>query len=283
MHQIGERLQRLLDRRVRVLLVHLVDVDVIRAQALERTGNRLLDVVARAAARERALARRHPEFGRDQHVLAPRAQRLGPGTPPTCRRRRCRPVSKKLIPASNARVDHRLRALVIKPHPEVVRPQTRPATPAVRSSPVGDATLPSPLVYSRSSIVQHVTDSRCLTKHSRKTFLRTCSAVHRVMLRPGIDSRHHRYRTMQSLDTVRPGEGEECTHDQQDSLSTHHRARADPRALGPVPPRCRDPRLHGHLSASLYGQGSPSTALEGMADAISQLPGADRYRDERFD
>ena len=55
---VGQRLQRLLDRRRRVEAVDLVEVDIVHAEPAERIVDRVHDVLARQAALVGVLAHR---------------------------------------------------------------------------------------------------------------------------------------------------------------------------------------------------------------------------------
>ena len=69
-HDVVERLQRLLHRRIRIEAMDLIEVDVIRAEPLQRMIDRLHDVLARQAAGVGALAHHAVDLGRD-HDLVP--------------------------------------------------------------------------------------------------------------------------------------------------------------------------------------------------------------------
>ena len=69
-HHIVQRLHRLLDRRVRVPAVDLVEVHVIRAEALERGIDALHHMLARKPAVVRVAAHRVAQLGGDDHLVA---------------------------------------------------------------------------------------------------------------------------------------------------------------------------------------------------------------------
>jgi hypothetical protein len=75
-HQVGERLERLLLRRVGVGRVKLIQVDVIRVQAPETVLGGGHHVAARRAVQVGPLAHRHPELARHDDLAPAFAQRL---------------------------------------------------------------------------------------------------------------------------------------------------------------------------------------------------------------
>ena len=94
-HDVGERLHRLLERRLVVVAVRLVEVDVVGPEPGQRAVDRLADVLA-GQPRVVVLARagRPVDLGEDLQALAgarPSAPCRGPSRP-SCsrRRRRCR-------------------------------------------------------------------------------------------------------------------------------------------------------------------------------------------------
>jgi hypothetical protein len=100
LHEVVEGTQRVLERRVGVVVVRLVEVDVVGLQALERGLDRLADVGRREP--DLAFAHRLAELGGQHHaaalaaLLEPLADdglglaaAVGPA-PSTSRRRRCR-------------------------------------------------------------------------------------------------------------------------------------------------------------------------------------------------
>ena len=70
LHDVRERLDRLLDRRVRIEAMDDVEVDVIRAEALQGTVDPLHDVLAREALLVRLLAHRVEDLRRDHDLVA---------------------------------------------------------------------------------------------------------------------------------------------------------------------------------------------------------------------
>ena len=71
-----ERLERLLERRQPVPLVHLVEVDVAGPQPAQAGLAALDDVMAGEALHVRALAHRHAHLGGDQEVIATSLEHL---------------------------------------------------------------------------------------------------------------------------------------------------------------------------------------------------------------
>ena len=71
-----ERAERLLERRLAVPLVDLVEVDVVGAQPAQARLARLDQVMTRQPRVVRAAAHRKPRLGRDQHTVAASLQRL---------------------------------------------------------------------------------------------------------------------------------------------------------------------------------------------------------------
>ena len=69
-----ERVERLLQRRRAVPLVHLVEVDVVRAHAAQARLAGADDVVAREPGVVGAVAHRHARLGGEQHAVAAAAQ-----------------------------------------------------------------------------------------------------------------------------------------------------------------------------------------------------------------
>ena len=76
LHDVVERLHRLLERRLAIGPVHDVDVDVVGTELLEALVDRRLDPLAAAVAQVRLVAVAHAELGDDDRLVAPRAQRL---------------------------------------------------------------------------------------------------------------------------------------------------------------------------------------------------------------
>ena len=74
--EVGERAERLLDVDGRIGAVHLVEVDVVGAEAPQRVLDRPDDPAPRPAAPVGVLAHRHEELGREHDVVAPVLQRL---------------------------------------------------------------------------------------------------------------------------------------------------------------------------------------------------------------
>jgi hypothetical protein len=68
-HEVVERGQRLVDRRVLVVAVQLVQVDVVGPETAQRRLDRGQDVLAGVAAVERRGPRRHEALGRDDEPL----------------------------------------------------------------------------------------------------------------------------------------------------------------------------------------------------------------------
>ncbi len=75
-HQVGERLERLLLRRVGVGRVQLIEVDVIRVQAPETVLGGGHHIAPRRAMQVGPLAHRHPELARHDDLAPSFAQRL---------------------------------------------------------------------------------------------------------------------------------------------------------------------------------------------------------------
>ena len=67
-----ERFERLLDRRLGIEPVDLVEVDVVGAEAAERRVDGLEDVLARQASSVDVIADRVEDLGRHHHFVAAR-------------------------------------------------------------------------------------------------------------------------------------------------------------------------------------------------------------------
>ena len=92
-HQIVERAHGLLDRRLRIGPVHLVEIDPVGAQPLQARLDGPHDIGPRGVARPRAVAHRQPNLVAITMSLRRACRGFRPETPRTCRcrrRRRCR-------------------------------------------------------------------------------------------------------------------------------------------------------------------------------------------------
>jgi len=69
-------LERLLERSLTVPLVHLVEVDVVSAESAQAGFSAADDVVPGQTGIVGPFTHGHPHLGRNEHVIAIRAQRL---------------------------------------------------------------------------------------------------------------------------------------------------------------------------------------------------------------
>ena len=103
-HDVVQRLHRLLDRRVRVPAVDLVEVDVVGAQPAQRGVDRGQDVLAGQAAVVRAVRHGVEDLGREHVVVAggKNSPSSAPVTSSDAPSEYMSAVSKKITPASTA-------------------------------------------------------------------------------------------------------------------------------------------------------------------------------------
>ena len=122
LHELVQRVERRLDRRRRVGLVHLVDVDHVGAQPPQRAFDGPADVVARAARVVGALVHLLAELRREHDPVAAPFERAADEV-----LAHPLPVDvggvEERDPVLERRVDHRNGRVVVDPHPEVVRPE----------------------------------------------------------------------------------------------------------------------------------------------------------------
>src|SRR5438270_444382 len=119
-HELVECAQRLLDRRRRIGLVHLVDVDHIGAQSPQRSLDRPADVLARAARLGRVRIHRLAELRREEEGVASPLERTSDELLARALRVDVRRVEER-YPLLDRLFQHGLRLLVIDSRAEVVR------------------------------------------------------------------------------------------------------------------------------------------------------------------